>query len=554
MMKHYPYPLTAALALLGAAAFAEVTPAAPAVSDTLAAPATPVNTAHVDYYRNNIGHTGVSDEKLNAPLSVLWRHTTSYAKNNPASPVYANATVYFPSGGSLYALNAADGTTRWQYPADGKARTYFAATPALSGGFLYVTDDNGQAYKFDAATGKTVWTAKLEGAIRSAPIISNDAVYFGSGNSHCYALSAETGKVLWDTETGGAITTSPTITGGLVVFTSSDGNVYSLSARTGKKGWAILLPGDPSLVPPVYDGTNLYVAAGETVYGLDPNNGSRRSVIKLPTNVLTPPTVSSDSLYVITQNNVLYALTSAGRERWRATLDGANTAPPLLAGSLLLVATQPGVLSGYDSGSGKLVWRYVVQASATDSQPKYPSTTVYAAPIVAAGTLYVVSDDGSLTAFRSDAPGNIAPQFTQLFPESGATVRGEGLTYGAFVIDEGSGINPASVSLQVDGGVDAKALYHAGQNAVYDTPATPLKEGEHEITLKAADWRGNVTSQTWSFTVGEPGRPGGPGGSGGPGFNPYTPNLPGNGGGLPSSPGGNGRNPGVPPPPPIVPF
>ncbi len=557
MMKHYPYPLTAALALLGAAAFAEVTPAAPAVSDTLAAPATPttpVNTAHVDYYRNNIGHTGVSDEKLNAPLSVLWRHTTSYAKNNPASPVYANATVYFPSGGSLYALNAADGTTRWQYPADGKARTYFAATPALSGGFLYVTDDNGQAYKFDAATGKTVWTAKLEGAIRSAPIISNDAVYFGSGNSHCYALSAETGKVLWDTETGGAITTSPTITGGLVVFTSSDGNVYSLSARTGKKGWAILLPGDPSLVPPVYDGTNLYVAAGETVYGLDPNNGGRRSVIKLPTNVLTPPTVSSDSLYVITQNNVLYALTSAGRERWRATLDGANTAPPLLAGSLLLVATQPGVLSGYDSGSGKLVWRYVVQASATDSQPKYPSTTVYAAPIVAAGTLYVVSDDGSLTAFRSDAPGNIAPQFTQLFPESGATVRGEGLTYGAFVIDEGSGINPASVSLQVDGGVDAKALYHAGQNAVYDTPATPLKEGEHEITLKAADWRGNVTSQTWSFTVGEPGRPGGPGGPGGPGFNPYTPNLPGNGGGLPSSPGGNGRNPGVPPPPPIVPF
>lgn len=551
MNKHYPYPLSAALLLLGVPAFAQVTPAAPDAA------ATPVSTAHVDYYRGNIGHTGVADEKLNAPLSVLWRHTTTYAKNNPASPVYAASTVYFPSGGALYALNAADGTLRWQYPSDGKVRTYFATTPALSGGFLYVTDDNGQAYKFDAATGKQVWTAKLEGAIRSAPVISNGAVYFGSGNSHCYALSADTGQILWDTAAGAAITTSPTLTGGLVVFTCSDNNVYSLSARTGKKGWAVPFTADPSLVPPIYDGTNLYVTAGDTVYGLNPNNGSRRSVIKLPTTVLIPPTVSSDSVYVITQSNALYALTLAGRERWRVTLDSAETAPPLLTGNLLLVATQPGILSGYDSGTGRLVWQYVMQASATASQPKYSSTSVYAAPIVAAGTLYVVSDDGSLTAFRSDAPGNIGPQFTQMAPEAGATVRSEGLTYGAFVVAEGSGINPASVSLKVDDETDAKALYHAGQNAVYNTPTEPLKEGEHKITLKAADWRGNVTTQSWSFTVsdqaggGFPGRPNFPGNGGFPG----PPNSPGNGG-NPTSPGngGNPNGPGVPPPPPITPF
>jgi len=555
MHKHYPYPLSAALLLLGTPVFAQAAPVTPDAAASPAVSTAPINTAHVDYYRGNIGHTGVADEKLNAPFSVLWRHTTAYAKNNPASPVYAASTVYFPSGGAFYALNASDGTMRWQYPADGKARTFFATTPALSAGFLYVTDDNGQAYKLDAATGKLVWTTKLEGTIRSAPIISNGVVYFGSGNSHGYALSTDTGKVIWDTAMGGPITTSPTITGGLVVFNSSDGNVYSLNARTGKKGWAVQFAADPSLVPPVYDGATLYIAAGDTLYGLDPNNGSKRSTIKLPTNILIPPTVSSDSVYVITQTNELYALTLAGRKRWSVTLDAAETAPPLLAGSLLLVATQPGVLSGYDAGSGKLVWRYAVQASATDSQPKYPSTTVYAAPIVAAGTLYVVSDDGSLTAFRSDAAGNIGPRLTQMVPESGATVRGEGLTYGAFVIAEGSGVNPASVSLKVDDETDTKAVYHAGQNAVYNTPTTPLKEGEHTITLKAADWRGNVTTQTWSFTVSDQGRRGVPG---------ENPNFPGNGGfpgggGFPNAGGGpngprDGRDPGVPPPPPIAPF
>ena len=555
MHKRYPYLSSAALLLLGAAASAQVVPAAPDVTAAPVTPPTPANTAHVDYYRDNIGHTGVSDEKLNTPLSVLWRHTTNYSKNNPASPVYGASTIYFPSGGMLYALNAADGTRRWQYPADGKAKTYFGTTPALSGGFLYATDDNGQAYKLDTATGKVVWVAKLEGAIRSAPIISNGAVYFGSGNSHCYALSADTGQVIWDTATGGAITTSPTLTGGLVVFTSSDGSVYSLNARTGKKGWAIPFTADPSLVPPVYDGATLYIAAGDTLYGLDPNNGSRRSVIKLPTNVLVAPTVSGDSVYVITQSNTLFALTRSGHERWRATLDAADTAPPLLAGNLLLVATQPGTLTGYDAGTGRLVWQYAVQASATDSQPKYPTTTVYSAPIVAAGTLYVVSDDGSLTAFRADAPGNIGPQVTQTVPEAGATVRAQGLTYGALVVAEGSGINPASVSLTVDDEKDTKALYHAGQSAVYNTPTEPLKDGEHTITVKATDWRGNATTQSWSFTVSNqgggrfpgmnsnfPGSGGGPGLAGGPSG--------GGGGGTPT----DGKDPGVPPPPPIGGF
>jgi len=159
----------------------------------------------VEYYRSNIGHTGVSTDKLTAPLSLLWRHTTSQAKNNPASAVFGDSTVYFVSGGFVYAVNASDGTIKWQYPAGAKSSTFFATTPTLSGGALYLTDDNGAAYKLGAATGREVWTKRLEGAIRSAPIVSGGVVYFGSGNSHCYALSSDTGGIVWDEKTDGAI-------------------------------------------------------------------------------------------------------------------------------------------------------------------------------------------------------------------------------------------------------------------------------------------------------------------------------------------------------------
>ena len=519
--------LTLAMLLLGTAS-------ATTLADTPAPPAA-APSAQVDFYRGDLGHTGISSENLATPLSLLWRHTAVAAANNPASAVYAGGSVYFVSGGGVYCLHASDGATKWQYPADGKSAVLFSATPALDGGFLYVTDDSGQAYKLDAATGKEIWKAKLDGALRSAPVVSGGMVYFGSGNSHCYALSADTGQTVWDETTNGAVLTSPVVTGGLVVFASADNTVYSLNARTGHKAWGVPYDADPSLVPVVYDGRTLYVTAGDTIYVLDPASGRQRTTIKLPTTVLIPPTVGADATYIVTQSNILYALGPSGRQQWKVTVDGAPTAAPLLAGNLLVVTTQPGVVSGYDAGSGSLKWRYVMQATATDSQPKQAEASVFAAPIVADGTLYVVSDDGSLSAFRHDAPDDIAPDIAQLAPASGATVPTDNLTYGALIIDQGSGINPATVSLEFDGAADPLAVFHPDANAIYRTLTTPLTEGDHQITVKATDWRGNATSQNWHFTVrnGAPNR--------GNRFNPFGRGYP----------GGGGRNPNAPPPPPF---
>ncbi len=498
------------------------------------APVSAKTPATVGFYRGNTGHTGVSPETLSAPLSLLWRHTTLASPNNPASAVTANGSVYFVSGGGVYAVSAADGSTLWQYPADGKSGTLFAATPAFADGFLYAADDNGQVTKLDAATGKAVWKAKLDGALRSSPVVNDGVVFFGSGNTHCYALSADTGQILWDVTTGGAVLTSPVIAGGLVVFASSDDTVYSLGARTGRKAWSVPYDADPSLVPLVYDGRVLLVTAGDTVYSLDPASGRQRTTLKLPTTVLIPPTVSTDATYIVTQSNALYALGTGGRQQWKTTLGAAPTAPPLLAGSLLLVTTQPGIVSGYEAASGRLVWRYAVQATATDSQPKAASVDVFSAPIVADGTLYVVGDDGTLSAFRADAPDNVGPDVVQLAPASGATVPTDNLTYGAQIVDAGSGINPATVSLELDGAADPLALFHADADAIYHTSTTPLTEGDHQITVKATDWRGNTTSQNWHFTVrnGATNR--------GNRFNPFGRGYPGAG----------GRNPNAPPPPP----
>ena len=115
------------------------------------------------------------------------------------------------------------------------------------------------------------------------------------------------------------------------------------------------------------------------------------------------------------------------------------------------MTAQPGIVSAYETSGGKLVWRYIVQASATDSQPKAAAANVFAAPIVADGTLYVVSDDGTLSAFRADAADNTGPELAQLAPASASTVPTDALTYGALIVDAGSGIRIVCIADGVRG-------------------------------------------------------------------------------------------------------
>ena len=69
-------------------------------------------------------------------------------------------------------------------------------------------------------------------------------------------------------------------------------------------------------------------------------------------------------------------------------------------------------------------------------------------------------------------------------------------------MDLGSGIDPTTVTLKLDGQTDKRSPYHAGQSAVYSIPpGDALSEGLHQVTVTATDWRGNATTQTWSFTV-----------------------------------------------------
>ena len=116
---------------------------------------------------------------------------------------------------------------------------------------------------------------------------------------------------------------------------------------------------------------------------------------------MSPPWVTGGSVFMITDRNELVRLDAAtGQRIWGTELpyytsDRSSRREavhahygPVLAGGRLIVASDGGRLRGFDPVSGALVSSVELPDGATSN------------PVVAGRTLYVVTRDGQLHAFR----------------------------------------------------------------------------------------------------------------------------------------------------------
>ena len=161
----------------------------------------------------------------------------------------------------------------------------------------------------------------------------------------------------------------------------------------------------------------------------------------------------------------------------------------------------------------------------------------------------MLADDGTLNAFGPDGIDVAGPVITQPRPARGTALNGlPPLSYSASLWDVGSGINPATVKLTLDGQAleKSKRPYNEPRAAtsgvvydpvqrkvVYNTPRTgtgqraeALRDGRHTLRVEAVDWKGNTNALEWTFVVDNtlpvrrPAQPGTPGAPGTPGYGP----------------------------------
>ncbi len=137
--------------------------------------------------------TGASDGAIHAfkvrTGERVWNYAFSGGSVNP-SPVVNGNLVYCSHGeenpgggiiGKVICLDAGqlDPVTKkpklvWEYS---KGQRFGLSSPALADGVLYVPEDSGDLFAFDAVNGKVLWRYRYATEIRGAPLVADGKLY-----------------------------------------------------------------------------------------------------------------------------------------------------------------------------------------------------------------------------------------------------------------------------------------------------------------------------------------------------------------------------------------
>ena len=518
--------LSGALALLGA--FALTAPQAARADDPASAAARRGDPTEAAARRGE-------NTTFSLPAAVSWKFTSSYSPSVSGAPIVDNGTLYFASTNRVFAINPQNGAVKWRYPDDAPLTANITGAMTLNNGTLYFGAGDG-LYAVSAASGKLKWPRYgVRVGLATSPVLIGDRIYFGSTDSRLYALVAATGEPadgIWSSSKSVGITSGGDFIGDLaalndtIYYVTSDQVIHAVNVASGSQRWAQRITANMTSATPVVGPEYVYLAGGDTLYAYRATSGQPRISAKIGGDSVAPPVVDADgTAYVINQDRYMLAIDQRGRYLWKKAprLDNETDVAPVIASDMLIVGTSQGGLYAFDKATGELKWRFVIRPSATNNASIPYTTSVAAPPLISNGSLFVFTDDGTITAMRADASDKIPPTVTPLTPEVGDVLSGRPPFYiSASVSDEGSGLDLKTLSLKIDDKPVVRkpdtpdAIDKIGFTFDEDTGFlqyvinesnsgrnTTLSDGPHTITITVKDYMGNTTTKSWTFHADE---------------------------------------------------
>ncbi|MBI1326821.1 MAG: PQQ-binding-like beta-propeller repeat protein [Alphaproteobacteria bacterium] len=374
-----------------------------------------------DYWPQAGGYPShvMNNVKLASALKESW--STSIGEGRQKNIPLVNAPVVFE--GKIFTLDTdaevrafaiEDGKKIWaaETRPEGEDEAVIPGGIAYASGRIFVTSGYSEVLSMDAKTGKILWRHALPAPSRSAPTVADDRVYVVTIDNRLQTLSASSGQLQWEyqgiMEAAGVIGgASPAVDGGLVVAAFSSGELVALQTQNGAVAWADTLApvtkigglaslSDIRALPVIEGGTVYAISFGGKLVAIDARGGSRIWARDL--GGVETPYIAGNMLFVLTKDNSLLAIDRAtGAIRWTLSLpdytDKDRKKPivfkgPVLAGDRLLLANSEGEVWEVGVMDGKALRQW--DAGSAISVPL----------IVAAETLYLLNDKGTLTAYK----------------------------------------------------------------------------------------------------------------------------------------------------------
>jgi outer membrane protein assembly factor BamB len=335
-----------------------------------------------------------------------------------ADPVVADGRVFTLDSKALVSAVSTSGSVLWTRdltPPNDSGTDASGGGLAHADGQVFVASGFGFLTALDAESGAVIWQQNLRATGTGSPSVADDLVYVVSGDEVAWALERDTGRIRWQLSATPDLQNvmgapAPAISEKYVVFAFGAGEVQGAFRKGGLRRWDAQLAGDrdgfsTGLVGditggPVIDGDRIYVGnhAGRTV-ALSLGNGER--LWTAPEGPLNPIWPVGNSIFLVSDRNELLRLSAEDGSRiWGHALPFFTKDKPkrqaeifahhgpIIAGGRLITVSNDALMRFFNPTDGAPLGQVQMPGGATTN------------PVVAGGTLYVVTAAGQLLAFR----------------------------------------------------------------------------------------------------------------------------------------------------------
>lgn len=269
-----------------------------------------------------------------------------------------------------------------------------------------------------AETGVEADPALANIAVQLPPATVNDAWAQPGGSAAKsngqLALGASPAQAWTATIDGGSnrerLGAPPVVAEGKLFVVDVQGSVRAFDAATGRALWSRDLPETDANRPSrfgggvSYDGGRVYATDGlGDVVAMNAADGAPVWRAKPGGPLRGAPTIANGSVYVLTQDNQIFALNQAdGKVQWagQGTLETQGVfgaAAPASSQGSIVAGFSSGELSAYRYENGKVLWQDALSRTSISTSVS-SLADIDAAPVIEAGRVYAVGQGGRMVA------------------------------------------------------------------------------------------------------------------------------------------------------------
>jgi outer membrane protein assembly factor BamB len=364
---------------------------------------------------HNLGHLTLGND-----LHQIWAVDAGEGPQShllyTGTPIVADGKVFvLDTQAEVTALDASTGKQLWRVrisPEDARTDTLGGGI-AYGAGKVFVTGGYPEIQALDATNGGLVWRRQLTAPPRSAASFAAGKIFVTTLDNQTQVINADDGQTVYShaglPQSEGVLGQAvPGVDSTITVIPYSSGEIFALRLETGRIAWqdnlvsirhtnALWSLTDIS-TPPVLDRGVVYaVSQGGRFVAIDERSGAR--VWQHEVGSSNMPWVAGDYVFLLDNNDELVCFSrDKGGIRWISQLQTHEDMEkrkhpvywqgPVLAGGRLFLTNSLGQIVEASPQDG----RVLTTTAASD--------VVDVPPVVADGTLYVLSDDGVLAAYK----------------------------------------------------------------------------------------------------------------------------------------------------------